>query len=338
MNMDRTCTRCFKQFKYPKELRRHQQRKTPCAPILEDKDLPAESLEDAELGLLSKRKCRFCGRVFSSYNCMRRHVRNNCKIPPNERNGDVGMELLYKHTVAKQQEQIEAQRRQIEKLTKMMAQQMALAEHKAPPRSSICTRSEVTNSGGEVAIQGNQGPVTVDNSKKQQITINVFGQEKLDHIEQEQIRQILAEASAFAPGDGATQAVLEAAMLIYSDPKRPENITCYLPNKKMQEALVHRRDGWEVEPVPRVLPPMMTRSVDVLFDHQPREGDDLKEYGEVLKQLQECEKDAQKVRHLAGPNGSLRAVLVRNKDQLRRLLDHLPVPDEAPEPSKLLPT
>ena len=76
---DRTCERCDKVFKYPKYLREHQARKTPCTPILEKEDLPEAVLEDPDL---DQKKCRFCGRVFSSYTAMRRHVRNNCRIAP----------------------------------------------------------------------------------------------------------------------------------------------------------------------------------------------------------------------------------------------------------------
>lgn len=334
---DRSCKLCFKAFKYPRDLIRHLARKTPCAPILEVKDLPPERLEDPNL---DKKQCRFCGRVFTSYTNMRRHVRNTCKIAPNERNGNTGMELLYNHTIQKQEERITSQQEQIKALTAQMGRMAVamqqLVEQK-DPQSAATTAAAPTTNDGEAGIvisasgDQNEVKVAIDRSQHQQnnnITVlNVFGQEQLDHVTQERVHQILAGARAFALPDAATQAVLEAAMLAYGDPAHPENLTCYLPNKKKNDALVHGGGGWEIRPVQLVLQPMMQRSVDLLFDKQPTnpEEHDIEACGEILKELETCEQDARKVKRLAGPDGTLRAVLVRNKKQLAQLLDALPV-------------
>ena len=41
------------------------------------------------------------------------------------------------------------------------------------------------------------------------------------------------------PVQGALTAMLKAATMVYSDPAHPENLMCYLPNKKQDSALVH---------------------------------------------------------------------------------------------------
>lgn len=46
---DYVCESCQTAFRDNSDLQRHRNRKTPCAPILEEKDLPPESLEDPEL-------------------------------------------------------------------------------------------------------------------------------------------------------------------------------------------------------------------------------------------------------------------------------------------------
>jgi hypothetical protein len=307
---DRTCERCGKEFKYPAHLIRHQKRATPCAPILEPDDLPDDVREDPDL---DQKKCRFCGRVFSSYDSMRRHVRQYCKIAPTEKNGDAGMEVLYEHTIRRQQAQIEAQQKQIEQLM-----QLAVRGGAPGDASGSIPAGNTGTQAGEVGFQGDHNEV---NNSKNTININVFGKEGLDHITAERVKAILDESisrfpSAPALPAAASAAVLKTAMLAYSDPEHPENLTCYLPNKKTNDALVHGEEGWEVQPTTLVLPPMAQKSVDALFDNQPFE--EAETYEGLMLELRDNEE-----RYTAG--GELRPILVRNKDLLARALESLPV-------------
>lgn len=276
---------------------------------------------------------------------MYRHIRRSCKIAPNERNGLTGMSRLYDLVDEKQHEDrrrihvLEEQNAEMRaKLAKMeaMVQQVVLQEQDA---SGQCSCPENAHTVGKVAIiaPGDQSEIKIDNrrihthyhqNQNNIAIINVFGQERLDHITQSQIHQILTGVRAYSLFDAAIQAVLQAAMLAYSDPEHPENLTCYLPNKKTKDALVHGGTGWEIQPVQLVLPPMMQKSIDLLFHRQPLEGlerDELEACGKTLKELETCEQDPLKARQLAGPDGALRAVLIRNKDQLARILAKLPV-------------
>ena len=301
---DNVCHKCGKSFAKPTLLRRHEQRKTPCAPILELEDLPEGTRTDPDL---DKKKCKFCGRVFANYVSMRRHVRSTCKIAPNERNGDTGMEILFQHTIRQQQAQIDRQQAQIDELTALVA--------------------KPTNSG--VVISANDhGQVNVDARVQQQVVVNVFGAEGVEHITVDAIRHILQEAvsASETPARMAEAALLKTALLVYSDPEHPENLTCYLPNQRGDSALVHvpRADGttgWEVQPVPVVLPKMGKKSVDALFDNQPFE--DAEAYGPLLRELLENES-----RYVGGEK-TLRPVLVRNKDLLQRVLETLPMAGKA---------
>jgi hypothetical protein len=296
------CPRCGASCRYPSYLRRHLARKTPCAPILEEADVSEEALKDPDL---AKKQCRFCRRIFSSYTSMRRHVRTSCRIAPNEKNGDAGMELLYEHTVRKQAAQIAALEAQMQSLMKQLAPSGARA-----PSTAV--------QAGEVGVVAtDQAEVVVDNSKKV-VNINVFGAESLGHITPELIRGILDEALAagalakgtpeLAAAAGAT--VLRTALAVYSDPGRPENLTCYLPNKKTGDTMVHMKEGWEVKPAKLVLAPMAQKSIDVLFDWQPREGAEA--YGLLMREVADSEARI-------GAGSELRPVLVRNKALLGSL-------------------
>ena len=283
------CGKCGKEFDKPCQLERHQKRKTPCAIIVDSQDLPAEARADPEL---DKRRCRFCGRVFKSYVSMRRHVRSACKIAPNGKNGGAGMDLLYEHTVQRQARQIETLERQNAEILGLM-------------------RQLIDRGPGSVVVTGNN---IVDARK---VVINVFGQEGLGHVTQKQIRTILEESLPLAAGGvgvAAQAALLKTALLVYSDPDHPENLTCYFPNKKGNEALVHmtRPDGtvgWEVQPVPLVLPPMAQKSIDALFERQPY--DDARAFEPLVRELRDNEQ-----RYATG--SELRPILVRNKGLLSR--------------------
>jgi hypothetical protein len=216
------------------------------------------------------------------------------------------MEVLYEHTVRRQQAQIDDLRHQN---MEMMGMMKLLVE-----QNNGAGATTGDQNAGEVAIQGNANQV--DNRK--QVIINVFGKEGLDHATLARIKLILDESLAQTPAlpMAANAAVLKTAMLVYSDPDHPENLTCYLPNKKTDDVLVHAAAGWEIQPASLVLPPMAKKSVDTLFDRQPFEDAD--EYGPLMKELADNE-----ARYVAGTE--LRPILVRNKDLLARALETLPV-------------
>ena len=311
---DRTCASCGRTFQLPCRLRAHLRRKTPCALILDVADLPKEAREDPDL---AKKQCRFCGRTYASYTSMRRHVRTSCKIAPTKKNGDAGMELLYAHTVRRQEARIAALEAQNARMEAQNAEMLSLMKQLVP------------RGGGGAAVQAGEvgvvvdvaeagvAEVVVDNSRKV-VNINVFGAETLGHITPELIRGILDEAlssGALAKGTpelaaAARATVVRTALAVYSDPERPENITCYLPNKKTGDTMVHLEEGWEVKPAGLVLPPMAQKSIGVLFDKQPYEGAEA--YGVLMREVSDREARI-------GAGGALRPVLVRNKALLGKL-------------------
>jgi hypothetical protein len=318
--MDRTCPKCGKVFDRPVLLQRHADRKTPCTPILDSAEQAAiygqGAMADPDL---NRKRCRFCGRVFASYDTMRRHVRTSCRIAPNSRNGDVGMELLYEHTIRRQQAQIDLQRRQIDEM-------LALVQRQAAP-------TNINNSN--VAVQGDANQI---DNRHQNIVINIFGSERLDHIDAARIRSALDEARHVTLPEAANCAIIQAAMLVFSDPDHPENLTAYLPNARRRNVLVHGRGGWEIQPASIVLSRMALRSIDVLFAHQPYEN--AEDYGELLRAIRDNEK-----RFAAG--ASMEPILVRNRQLLHDVLQTLPLsgcranlpePDDMPDAPALAPT
>jgi len=290
-------------------------------------------------------------RVFACSQSRWKHEKKTCKINRSEE----GLTYLYEYTKRSQ----EAKDAELAKLRSENAQlRRDLDEARYDGRASMgdLVRAEIQKalspqgpqtpcrltapSEANIVVQGSHAQV--DNRKitnirnevtNNNLTVNVFGKERIDHISAPFIYRLLMDAKTSA--EPAVQALLETALVIFSDPSKPENITCYLPNKKTQEALVHSATGWQIRPVELVLDPMMKRSIDVLFQKQPyghEEGlpdrPDITSCGEVLKQLSALEQDPQQAKKAAGANGSLKAVLIRNKDELARARGGLPVAGE----------
>jgi len=328
------CPRCGKTFRDGRDLRRHQARKTPCTPILERVDQEAvygqEALEDPNF---EQKKCRFCGRIFSSYDSMRRHVRQACKIAPNAKNGDAGVELLYEHTLRRQLAQRDAQHaaeiaelragqaQMVEMMRQMMGQGGSASSGQSsgqigPQVGQSCTSSACQ--AGEVAIQGNQNQV--DNRVDNRVyNINIFGQEDISHLTRDQITGVLLKSlngqSLQAAG---LAAISEVGMLIYSDPGHPNNITVCIVNKKSNEVMVYGDGGWEILPIANVAPQMVDKCLDAIFDLQPFEGDPMEKCGPLLRDY---------IDHVARyiERADMRTILVRNKDLLKRTQGSLPV-------------
>ena len=282
---DRVCTKCGEVFDFPSRLRRHQQRKTPCSPIVGN--LQPEDLD-------KKHECRFCRRRFATPSGMCSHVRTSCKITRTPG----GMELPDGdlHTLELHNEE-QRRRREAEARTREAEERSRASEARLTELERMAVRvTNVVNVVGDVRI-------------------NVFGGEQMSHLGADRVRAVLDKTMARAVANisqQALEAVLEAAMLIYSDPDHPENITCYIPNQKQDQALVHISRGggapqWEVQPCPLVLSPMATTAMDLLFSKQPFEDHD--RYGRLMQELRAAEP------YLA--NGEkLRPILIRNKSLL----------------------
>jgi len=104
---DRLCQKCGATFPYPRDLKRHLARKTPCAPIVEGAELPLT--EQAKC-----HECRYCRRKYSTLPSLHRHMRHRCKIA----NDEGGMALLMDHTLRQQVDRLEAQMTELSDLVR----------------------------------------------------------------------------------------------------------------------------------------------------------------------------------------------------------------------------
>ncbi len=320
------CLKCGKEFAKNVWLQRHLARKTPCALVVEKEDLPAEMREDPNL-------CKFCGRPFMTRTSMLRHIRTTCKIAPREGNPD-GMDKLYEYTLRKQQKEIESMRAEMQELkAQNMAlsagQPTAIALPREGPAALVSAPQSFTAVVAQTANVDQSVNKTVNNTV---INISVFGQERLDRITKPQVFDILRGLGPVGENVKtiAEKAIIQAAMLIFSDPAHPEDLTCYLPNKKGENALVHGEGGWEVQPVGLVISPMAAQSIETLFKHQPAPDQHtpekdvkwiMEECGNIMRYIQQHEGDLTN----EPPRGEMRGVLIRNKELLQQVLKKLPM-------------
>jgi len=269
--------RCGKTFKRPCDLARHKKRKTPCETILSGA-LPGREHEAPSPSLV----CKFCGRVFAKAANRSRHEKDNCKITRSED----GMEQLYAHVKRLQEESANSQelQKQLAESQRMLAEsQKQVAELALLVRESVSgvegpprgrgSNNQIRAGAGAAVNQIQQLQVEMTNNICNQvnneiqvsnkITVNVFGHEHVetaDHITASQIYGLLMNAKEAS--DPATQALLDTALVVFSNPEKPENLTCYLAgtaNKKTSEALVHEATGWQIKSIETVLSPIVTK-------------------------------------------------------------------------------
>ena len=317
---DMACTSCHKVFKKPSTLRRHQNGKRQCAPIL------AKPVCLATTGAKPDHICRFCNRVFARATTMRHHILTSCKIAPTEKNGNAGMELLYEHTMQNRMAALEAQNTEMMSLIRQMAVTgtaivptdmpaiglEALTNHTGSVTNKAV--SNTTQAAGEVGlILCDHANIATDKS----VAFNLFGKESLAHANSERIRAILDESlrDTSSIQAAARMAVTKTAMLIYSDPDHPENLTCYMPNKKTNDVLAHTERGWEIIPVSMVINQIGQKTIDHLFAKQPFEDAD--DYTLIMKELQQNEQA-----YIS--DAIVRPILIRNRGLLGQATDVMP--------------
>lgn len=310
---DLTCKNCGKVFPFPSVLTRHLNRKRPCKLIVETEELP-------QADQAKPFPCKFCGRRFASQPSVCQHIRKNCKIA----NSEEGLDLLYEHTLRRQ---LAAEKARVDKLESQFKElQMQVASGACAPAACAGASVDMHDNNGKFYNQ------SLDASTN--ININIFGGEQHDHIDGKAVKAILDNVlrTTKDPGQAALQAMLRTAMVIYSDPSHPENLTCFLPNKKHDNVMVHVDKGggassWEVQPYTLVAPPMTKNTIDVLFDNQPFE--DARKYGELMCALRDNETAYKEGKEM-------KTILVRNKDLLERALGSLPRAVTSP-PRPLIP-
>jgi hypothetical protein len=95
-NTGATCPRCGIDCKYPSYLQRHLERKTPCIAVVGQEDLSEEKKN-------LPHKCKYCGRPFTTYVSMRRHIRTACKAAPAQTASNKNQEVPEKDNANEQE-------------------------------------------------------------------------------------------------------------------------------------------------------------------------------------------------------------------------------------------
>lgn len=254
-NAQRDCELCGRSFPYPRDLKKHQARKRPCAPIVDRADLPDTDKKKPF-------QCRYCGRTFTTGTAVSRHVRNNCKIA----NSDEGMEKLVEHTLirqlAEQTAKVDALQTQMTELASLLKNQLELVPAAAAaPGGENPPRIAVTGAG-----QVNLGPVqnttNLDIRVSQQITIIPWDGDKRIDVGVDQIaaafaeNKLLKEYAAWgdhelADPDRAPPYVTELLMdLVKRGHANPATRNVYLNPRRADQVLVHLKSGtWEILPL-----------------------------------------------------------------------------------------
>lgn len=275
---DRTCARCGKQFRYPSDLRRHRERKTPCAPVVPD---PNTDEEDE-----SGHRCDYCNRRFTTATSMYRHRKHYCALAK----GGIGAmkrALAAKPNLEKtereqQQAEMDAMRKELKELKALMRGQVAGGGGggEAPA---------VTNNNG-IGPQTNNGPVDqhVEVHNHNHVVENhyheaprVFGDEDVSRISRGVIAEFMNRAQETGGGDALSQASALLAILIREVYSGSSAFLKNVREKKVLTLLPNR--GWQAQDLGAVARKMGATAVNLAFDKQPHE--DAARYDSLLKAM-----------------------------------------------------
>lgn len=230
--------------------------------------------------------CMYCSRMFKSQQARWRHMQQSCPILGKGKNG---LDILYEHTLEKQKQEIAAREKELEQM-RQEVHLMELSSGKAVPDSHSTVTYNIHHNG----------PINMVHNhvvNRNEITINIFGNENLDHLRKRHIKCILDKALLLnTEGDESSmeaatgKVVADVVRLIYGDHNHKENMTCYVKDKDTDSAMVHTSSGWKIMRFPELGDKVAKNSLDTVFRLQPFEQG-YERYEKIMISLRDQEGD-----------------------------------------------
>lgn len=247
---DRTCPQCGKRFAFPSRLKKHMERKTPCAPLLN----PTENEVTAPPAASGRQySCEYCGRSYAHQSNLSRHRKRSCKLATKD---PMSLRMVAQLQRAKDN-RIEDQYRQLEA---QAAKLEALNQKVDKLTESIVARSDGGGGGAPANITNTNiiaGDVNI-------INFNSFGNEDISHMKD-------FTRSLLESGRSALEVMELLGKKRWADLKYPQNGTMYTPNVKDTRIRTRRADGkWETRDRTVVYCQAHTALTDQAYNAQPK--------------------------------------------------------------------
>jgi hypothetical protein len=212
--VENTCLACGKKFRDPRDLKRHQTRKTPCI-VLGNQNV-------------IENKCIYCNHAYSSKYSLSKHQKKcNMKNGGIEAIPDPNIKLAEQIRIMQEEQKRKDEEREKEKEEhkqemaelRAMMKEMLLRQ----PASGTCTVGTIVN-----------GTATVNNVN---VVINNYNTPNADHLlEFETFRKMFARADIDLP--------VEIVLNLYFDPSHPENESVHLIDKETKHVLAKVDGKW----------------------------------------------------------------------------------------------
>ena len=229
---DRKCYSCGKEFKFPKELNRHKNRKTPCL----IRDIGPENIQNPN-------RCIYCNKIFSKKENLTRHLKI-CKI----KNG--GMEMLvdkikYEQKIRILEERDNQKDKKIKHLENKYKERDLADKMKDEQIKQLTQRLDNLSKQLEQQTSRQFQVNNITNINAVNINITNYLKPDLSHLVDKNDLSNSLFYKLF--NENKVQTPIAIIPHIWFNPNKPNNYTIYLKNKSTGEVLFYDGKQWKLD-------------------------------------------------------------------------------------------
>ena len=287
-----TCDRCNYSTSRLINFQRHQNRKFPCVNVTENSSDPPKTLQNPPISLQnpsdslqkpskippkpskmenadSDLTCIYCGKEFKRKDNLKRHMDNRCKILKSQ------MEYIKieKRELELEKLEFENEKKEFHNMTKELQSKVDRLENDIKTSVNVGGNQINNRNKTKYVNSGNTNNTQINN-----ITINGFGQESIEHLNDQYFKNLL-----ILPATAVNKLIKD----IHCNPSVPENHNLKKTNKKDRYIQYYDGKDWNVEDKKKILDDLVEMTFTILENTADRHGDIDKKYLDRFEQFRD---------------------------------------------------